>query len=45
MGTLEAVGRICLRYGQAYAVTKEEMQYNKRAKEKAEPVMCEKCRK
>lgn len=43
MGTLEAVGKLCRKCGQAFAVTKAEIQQARRGRER-EPRFCEKCR-
>lgn len=43
MGTIEAVGKLCRKCGQAFAITKAEIQLARRGREK-EPCLCEKCR-
>lgn len=44
MGTIEAVGKLCRGCGQAFCVTKKEIQCVIRSR-KREPQLCEKCRR
>jgi len=43
MGTLEAVGKICRKCGQAFVLTPAEIKKALR-KQQREPMYCEKCR-
>jgi hypothetical protein len=44
MGIIVCVGKMCRKCGQAFAVTREEIQLAKRGK-KREPRLCPECRK
>ncbi len=43
MGTLEAVGKICRKCGQAFALTPTEIRKALRRQQR-EPCLCERCR-